>query len=215
MPLDVIGAGFGRTSTFSLKNALETLGFTRCYHMFEVRRHHPEHRPLWAAAHRGEAVDWEALFAGYRASVDWPSCNLWRELAGFYPDAKVILTARDPDEWYDSVMRTIYPSSQAMRTDDDPQRREAGEWVNTVVWQHVFDGRMNDREYAIAVYKRHIASVHEAIAPERLLSLNPRSGWGPLCEFLECPVPDIPYPLVNTTEDFLARRRHAEPKVGE
>jgi hypothetical protein len=211
MPLDVIGAGFGRTSTKSLKDALELLGFDRCYHMFEVREHHPEHRPLWAAAHRGEAVDWEALFVGYRASVDWPSCNLWRELAQYYPQAKVILTARDAEQWYDSVMRTIYPSSQAMRTDDDPQRREAGEWVNTIIWQQVFDGRMNDRAHAISVYNTHVASVRAGIASERLLVFEPQSGWAPLCEFLQCPLPDTPYPLVNTTEEFLARR-HAQVK---
>ena len=206
MPLDVIGAGFGRTSTMSLKNALQTLGFDRCYHMTEVRQHHPEHRPLWAAAHRGEAVDWEALFDGYRASVDWPSCNLWRELADFYPDAKVILTARDAGQWYDSVMRTIFPSSQALRTDVDPQRRAHGEWVNTVIWQHVFDGQITDREYAIAVYDRHVASVRDAIEPERLLNFDPQSGWPVLCEFLDCPIPDSAYPLVNTTGEFLARR---------
>ena len=214
MPLDVIGAGFGRTSTMSLKRALETLGFERCYHMVEVREHHPEHRAMWAAAHRGEPVDWELLFAGYRASVDWPSCNLWRELAAHYPNAKVILTVRDADAWYDSVMRTIYPSSQANRTDADPQRREAGEWANTVIWQHVFDGRMHDREHAIAVYKRHIASVQDGLAPERLLSFDPQFGWGPLCEFLNCPIPDTPYPLINTTGEFLARR-HAERNPGE
>lgn len=206
MSLDVIGAGFGRTSTMSLKNALETLGFDRCYHMMEVSQHHPEHRPLWAAAHRGESVDWDALFKGYHASVDWPSCNLWRELAHYYPHARVILTVRDPEQWYDSVMRTIYPSSQARRTDDDPQAREAGEWANTVIWQHVFDGRMDEREHVIAVYKRHIASVREAIAPDRLLNFDPQLGWPALCEFLDRPLPATAYPLLNTTGEFLARR---------
>ena len=212
MPLDVIGAGFGRTSTMSLKNALETLGFVRCYHMFELRENHPDHRPLWAAAHRGETVDWEQLFTGYRASVDWPSCNLWRELAQSYPDAKVILTVRDANEWYDSVMRTIYPSSQRRRTDPDPQARAAGDWVNEVVWEHVFDGRMQDREYAIDVYHRHNASVMESIEPERLLNFDPQLGWTPLCEFLNCTIPETPYPLVNTTKEFLARTP-AAPKT--
>ncbi|MFT5446166.1 MAG: hypothetical protein ACI9DC_001328 [Gammaproteobacteria bacterium] len=195
MPLDVIGAGFGRTSTMSLKNALETLGFVRCYHMFELREHHPHHRPLWSAAHRGEAVDWEALFTGYRASVNWLSCNLWRELAQFYPDA---------NECYDSVMRTIYPSSQGRRTDPDPQARAAGDWVNEGVWEHVFDGRMQDREYAIDVYHRLNASVMESIEPERLLNFDPQPGWTPLCEFLNCSIADAPYPMVNTTREFLA-----------
>jgi hypothetical protein len=132
-------------------------------------------------------------------------------LRSIIPQAKVILTARDAEQWYDSVMRTIYPSSQAMRTDDDPQRREAGEWVNTIIWQQVFDGRMNDRAHAISVYNTHVASVRAGIASERLLVFEPQSGWAPLCEFLQCPLPDTPYPLVNTTEEFLARR-HAQVK---
>ena len=81
MGLDVIGAGFGRTGTLSLKLALEQLGFSQCYHMFEVMNH-PEHVPLWRAAHRGESIDWEALFTGYRAAVDWPTCNFWRKETG-------------------------------------------------------------------------------------------------------------------------------------
>ena len=110
MGLEVIGAGFGRTGTLSLKLALEQLGFAQCYHMFEVMNH-PEHVPLWRAAHRGEPTDWEALFAGYRAAVDWPSCNFWREQLDTWPDAKVILTQRDPERWYTSVMNTIWQSA--------------------------------------------------------------------------------------------------------
>ena len=96
MALEVIGAGYGRTGTMSLKLALERLGFVKCYHMQEVFMH-PEHIPMWAAAHRGEPVDWAQLYEGYRASVDWPSCNLWQEHAALYPNAKIILSTRDPD----------------------------------------------------------------------------------------------------------------------
>ena len=122
MPLEVIGAGFGRTGTLSLKFALEKLGFSKCYHMTEVFGH-PEHVPMWAAAHRGEPVDWEKLYDGYRATVDWPSRNLWETHAKLYPDAKVILTVRDPDAWHKSVMSTIYLASNGMRHADDPNLR--------------------------------------------------------------------------------------------
>ena len=93
-----------------------------------------------------------------------------------------------------------------MRTADDPERRAAGEWVNSIIWQQVFDGRMHDRAHAISVYNRHVASVQAGIAPERLLVFEPQSGWAPLCDFLQCAVPPTPYPLVNTTAQFLARR---------
>src|SRR5262249_33070515 len=111
MPLDVIGAGFGRTGTLSLKAALEELGFSRCYHMVEVLATDDARR--WDAAARGEPVDWDRLFEGFRATVDWPACSFYRELLEKYPGAKVILTVRDPDRWYDSARQTIYFVRQA------------------------------------------------------------------------------------------------------
>jgi hypothetical protein len=206
MPLDVIGAGFGRTGTLSLKLALERLGFVKCYHMMEVFSH-AEHVPMWAAAHRGEPVDWEKLYEGYRASVDWPSCNLWREHAALWPNAKVILSTRDPDSWYTSVMNTIYKSSTAMRNADDPTMKRHGEWAWEIIWQYVFDGRIEDRAHAISVYNAHVDRVKATIPKSRLLVFEARQGWEPLCGFLGVAVPDEPYPRVNTTEDFVGRNQ--------
>jgi Sulfotransferase domain len=206
MPLDVIGVGFGRTGTLSLKLALEKLGFVKCYHMMEVWAH-PEHVPMWAAAHRGEPVDWELLYRGYRASVDWPSCNLWREHAALYPNAKVILSTRDPDKWYDSVMSTIYPASIKQRDSDDPMMKRFGEWIYEIVWKGVFDGRIEDRACAIGVYNAHRERVIATVPKARLLEFDAKDGWEPLCRFLGVPAPDEPYPRVNTNEDFRARNR--------
>jgi hypothetical protein len=206
MPLDVIGAGYGRTGTLSLKLALERLGFTKCYHMMEVFGH-PEHVPMWAAAHRGEPVDWEKLYEGYRATVDWPSCNLWREHAALWPNAKVILSTRDPDSWYDSVMNTIYKSSTQMKSSDDATMRRFGEWATEITWKRIFDNRMHDRAYVIGVYNAHVERVKATIPPSRLLVFEARQGWAPLCRFLGVDVPDEPYPRVNTTEDFAVRNQ--------
>src|SRR5262249_37024332 len=107
MPIKVIGAGLGRTGTLSLKVALEELGFVKCYHMIEVFAHFG-HVPVWDAATRGQPVDWDELFRGYQATVDWPSCSFYEELMRRYPDAKVILTVRDPERWYESVRQTIF-----------------------------------------------------------------------------------------------------------
>jgi hypothetical protein len=108
MPLEVIGAGFGRTGTNSMKLALEQLGFGPCHHMFEVRDN-PDRLVDWQRAARGDKVDWDHMFRGYRSQVDWPGARYWRDLVGHYPKAKVILTVRDPDDWYDSVQKTIVP----------------------------------------------------------------------------------------------------------
>lgn len=211
MPLEVIGAGFGRTGTLSLKLALERLGFDKCYHMQEVFMH-PDHIPMWADAHHGKSIDWERLYEGYRATVDWPSCNLWKEHAALYPKAKVILSTRDPDSWYDSVMNTIYRSSTGMRTSADPMMKAAGDWVFDIIWNGVFDGRIEDRAHAISVYNAHVARVKATLPSSRLLVFEAKQGWEPLCKFLGVAVPDEPYPRVNTTEDFVGRSQVAERK---
>ena len=97
MSIQIIGAGFGRTGTLSLKYGLEMLGYSQCYHMMELMNH-PQHKELWIQAHNGCAIDWHSLYEGYQATVDWPSCNLWRTLMQEYPEAKVILSIRDADK---------------------------------------------------------------------------------------------------------------------
>ena len=206
MALDVVGAGFGRTGTLSLKLALEKLGFDKCYHMMEVAQN-PGHHETWAAAHRGDAVDWDALFQGYRAAVDWPSCNLWEAQAAHWPGSRVLLSTRDPERWYESVMNTIYPSTLQACEADNEVIRGLGRWAVEHIWDRVFDGRMDDRAHCIDVFLRHEAHVKKTVPDDRLLVFEASQGWQPLCRFLDRPVPDEPYPRVNTTEDFRQRSR--------
>jgi len=200
MTIRVIGAGYGRTGTMSLKVALERLGFDKCYHMFEVMGH-PEHIELWRAVNRGEQIDWGALFEGYQASVDWPSCNYWREQMAKYPQAKVILSLRDPERWYASVMNTIYPTSLAWRDSGGAQPQ----MVFELIWDGIFAGRMEDKGYVIGKFLEHNQLVRDTVPSERLLEFEASQGWGPLCQFLDCPIPDEPYPKTNTTEEFQQR----------
>lgn len=206
MSIEVIGAGFGRNGTLSLKYALEKLGFEKCYHMLELNQEKDEDL-TWMALARGEPVDFDKLFEGYRASVDWPSCNFWREQMAWYPDAKVILSERDPDRWYASIMNTIYPFSVEARKMDDPLMQRRSKMVFELIWDGVFDGRMEDKDHVIGVYLAHNQAVKDEVPPEKLLVFESSQGWAPLCEFLNRPVPDEPYPKVNTTEDALAMIR--------
>lgn len=204
MVLKVIGAGLGRTSTMSLKLALEQLGLGRCHHMMEVFGR-PEDIDLWRRAGEGEAVDWEVLFDGFSCAVDWPSAEFYGVLAQRYPDAKVILTTRDADSWFRSTQATIFA---------DPDFKNAppgfAAMVAAVIGQK-FDGRLNDRDHCIAVYERHNAQVRASIPADRLLEYHPGQGWGPLCDFLGLPVPEAPYPKVNSTEEFVQRQAAAGP----
>lgn len=201
MSIEVIGAGFGRTGTLSLKLALEKLGFDKCYHMLEVAQN-PDHVEVWQQATRGEDVDWASLFSGYRASVDWPACNFWELQLQRFPEARVILSERDPERWYQSVMSTIYPSSVAARERDDPTERPWVDMVYELIWDGTFHGRVEDKEHAIDIYLAHNAYVKKQAPPDRLLVFEASEGWEPLCDFLGAPVPDEPYPRVNSTDDF-------------
>ncbi|SIT58666.1 conserved hypothetical protein [Mesorhizobium prunaredense] len=197
MSLDVIGAGMGRTGTYSLKLALEHLGFGPCHHMADVNAN-PEQKKLWRAAGQGQLPNWDLAYAGYRSAVDWPTAHFWREVSDHYPDAKVVLTVRDPEAWYDSVAQTIGLSMDA--ASNDPQS-----FGVAVVGNGVFGGRFNDRHHAIAVYEEHNATVRATLPPGRLLTYQVSEGWGPLCAFLAVQLPSEPFPRTNSTAEFRAR----------
>lgn len=208
MTLKIIGAGFGRTGTMSLKLALEQIGFGPCYHMIEVIRS-PEKPGHWAAAANGEKMDWDAVFAGYTSTVDWPSTDYWRELAAYAPDAKIILTLRDAEAWFRSTQQTIFGEiNSPMAGADAP----TGTMIRAIFSKN-FAGMPNDRETCLAAYAAHNAAVIRDVPPERLLVFNVADGWAPLCGFLGVPVPDTPFPRVNSTDEFqenmIARRAAA------
>jgi hypothetical protein len=106
MSLKVIGTGFGRTSTDSMREALDLLGFGPCHHMREVTDSETQKR-LWRALVKGAAPNWDIIFEGYASCVDWPSAFYWRELIETYPEAKVILTSRSPQSQWESFEKTI------------------------------------------------------------------------------------------------------------
>ena len=213
--MKVIGAGLGRTGTASLKAALEELGFGPCYHMVEVFAN-PGHADFWRAAWRGEPADWDGVLGGYEATVDWPACSFYEELMERHPDAKVLLSVRDPERWYESTRQTIYelgrlstgsPFSRLgfalvsrlafgrFKTGQAPMTEE-------IVWQGTFGGNFEDKDHAIGVFNRHNGEVQRRVPKERLLVYEVKQGWGPLCEFLGVEVPEKPFPHLNDAADM-------------
>ena len=200
----------------SLKTALETLGFGPCYHMIEVFEH-PEHVGFWEAAWRGGPVDWEALLGGYGATVDWPACTFYGELLERYPDAKVLLSVRDPERWYESTRNTIYEISKITAGSRLSRAVFAfvglfvpgvfviGRMGHEIIWQGTFGGRFEDKAHAIEVFERHNAEVRQRVPPDKLLVYEVKQGWGPLCDFLGVERPDVPFPHLNDTAQM--RRR--------
>lgn len=215
MALQVFGAGFGRTGTTTLKWALETLLGGTCHHMREVIDH-PEQVRGWGAKARGEAVDLATLLEGYVAAVDWPAAAYWRELAERFPAAKVVLTVRDFDKWYESARETIYGMTVMMERPPVswmarviPSRRDFPAMVSDTVWgeRGVFGGRFEEKEHVRAIYERHVEEVKRTIPAERLLVYAPSEGWEPLCRFLGVPVPSEPMQHRNERQEMLRIRR--------
>jgi hypothetical protein len=202
VPLAVIGSGFGRTGTASLKRALETLGFGPCHHMEEVMAH-PEQVAHWQAYVAGEPVQWDEVFNGYRSQVDWPGANVWRELAQAYPDAKVIHSVRPEEAWWKSFSATIGKFFTIYKGMPMPPHVAAMlDAMHVAIVQRTLGGEPTDRERVLAAYRRRTEEVRAALPPDRLLVFDVAEGWAPLCAFLDVPVPDEPFPRVNSAEEF-------------
>jgi hypothetical protein len=204
MSLRVIGAGLGRTATFSLKFALERLGFGPCYHMSEMFAGARRNVPLWLDVVHGRP-DWAAIFEGFQSTTDYPACSYWRELAHFYPAAKVVLTTRDPDSWFDSVSETIFSERMQGSLKGSP----VGAMMQGVVFD-AFGDRIRDRAFMTDWFARRNQQVVEALGGDRLLVFSPKEGWRPLCAFLGVPIPDGPFPKVNSRDEL----SHASDEQG-
>lgn len=200
--LQVVGAGLGRTGTNSLKLALERLLDAPCYHMLEVNRR-PQDAQVWLEALLGRPDGLDALLSGYAATVDWPGAALWRFLSEKYPNALVLLSVReDAATWLRSARATIMPVAPPA-WHDDPEWRAMRDMDEAMF--AALDPNWRNDAAAMAAYNRHVDTVRRDIAPERLVEWRPGDGWQPLCVALGKPVPDEPFPQVNSTAEFLAR----------
>ncbi len=197
MSLKIVGSGFGRTGTRSLKEALDHLGFGPTHHM-EENFGNPHLVAYWQAVANEEAVNWDDVFAGYTAQIDWPGAHVWRELAAHYPDAKVIHSQRPDDIWWASFSKTIgklltvYPSLPL-----PPHIARMLDAGKKMVGEATFGGNCLERDTCIAAYHKREQDVRAAIPADRLLVFDVADGWEPLCVCLNVPVPDMAFPSRN------------------
>lgn len=210
----MLGTGFGRTGTLSLKHALDRLGLGPTYHMQEAIKR-PSHLRAWRDHGRGHAVDWDRLLDGFRSTVDYPACLIWRDLLALHPEARVVHTVRDPERWWTSARDTIYLGrtmfpgwARAVL----PPASHYLEVTDRLIWDGSFSGRFLDRDHAIEVFERHTAEVVAGVPADRLLVFEVAQGWEPLCSFLGVDVPDVPFPRVN--DSAWMRRRINAVRIG-
>ncbi|WP_051301348.1 MULTISPECIES: sulfotransferase family protein [Actinomadura] len=216
--MQVIGVGFLRTGTTSLALALDRLGYGPCYNM-RVLNAEPERAADWAAALDGRAVDWGKVFAGHGCAVGSPGTAFWRDIVDAFPDAKVVLTVRDPRRWYDSAAQTMSavlaepPLLVRVLSWRGPRRpgsvADVLDRVQRTTWQREIGGAFGERAEMAERFERHVAEVRAHVPEDRLLVFEVKDGWAPLCAFLGVPVPDEPFPRENDAATFKRRQQQA------
>ncbi|KAG0191491.1 hypothetical protein DFQ28_011739 [Apophysomyces sp. BC1034] len=208
MPLQVIGAGYGRTGTYSLCHALEKLGY-RTHHLMKDPHCMQQDSDVWLRAYENKdhEDEWEKVYGDYDAAVDYPTAAFYKELAERYPEAKVVLTIRSADSWYNSISKTVLKSRTAPFPEDFPESaRKILGMSRLISWNGYFKEdptREPNKEDFCKIFNDHIEEVKRVIPPERLLIMELGEGWERLCKFLGKKIPDEPYPRVNETEDFV------------
>ena len=210
MALQIIGTGQGRTGTTSLKAALEILGYDKCYHMVELFKN-PDEIIYFEQAERGENVDWDKLLQGYKSAVDFPIIRYYKELMVKYPDAKLIHTTREVNSWYKSASDTIFWASKPnfsrifkmlIKVPFSPILRKRLRVLkyNGAMLDKFYGKDLKNKKAVIKVFNEYNDEVLKTVPKERLLVFNVKSGWEPLCKFLNVPVPLI---LMNLFRMFL------------
>lgn len=213
MTLKIIGAGLARTGTKSLKQALELLGFGRCFHVVELLQD-PARLSYLDMKNPVGSDNWDGFFDGFEAAVDYPACYYYETLLQQNPKAKVILTVREPEAWYASVRDTVYRGKPKGFKDiarlvknlifsaDMRKVSPVFMYNDKLIWQGQFESKFEDKDFAIGVYKRHVAQVKETVPVDQLLVYDIKGGWEPLCSFLDRPIPSTPFPHTNTKAEL-------------
>ena len=213
MSIKVIGAGFGQTGTTTIRAVLEEFGFDPCYQSYKLFRC-PADIEFWEMLDQGNAVDFNAFFKNHQAIVGFPGYIYYRQLMEYYPDAKVLLSIRDPEEWYENASKTILvpdrnPGNKALAEAVREFNPYLADCVDRIAYLHkkvlheeLFEGKFVDKEFAIRRYKQRNEEVRKFVPPERLVVYQVVQGWEPLCHFLNVPVPDEPFPHLNPMSSF-------------
>lgn len=194
MSLKVIGAGFPRTGTTTLKKSLQMLGFKGAYHFKDLIAN-PDRLKYWLELENNGKTDFEQLFDGYEASVDFPGYPYYKLLMQQYPKAKVILTIRDFDSWYESNLNTIWQV---------PPTNDCLKFMRDTYLIKQFNNNFASKELAEKAFHAHNNEVIAHVPKEQLLVYQVKDGWEPLCNFLGLPIPDESLPHLNKKENFTA-----------
>lgn len=213
MALQIIGSGLARTGTMSLKQALEHLLDTPCFHVIELMKQ-PKRVSYLKERYKKGTTNWDAFYDGFGVAVDYPTCLYFEELLVKYPNAKVIHTIREPESWYESVYNTVYRGvpkgakdifrliKTSLTSKDMRQLAPVFQHNEKIIWKEQFEGKFEDKSRAIEIFEAHTERVKQIVPSDKLLIFNVKEGWKPLCAFLNKEMPNSPFPRANARSEF-------------
>ena len=164
---------------------------------------------------------WRTLLGDYVAGVDYPVSHFYKEILREFPDVKVLLNVRDPVRWYESVRDSILALHLTMQS-------WPCSWFHALMGTNVVEKMMDHKgmvptsssagldlfgavsagqEAAVQFYQEHVEEVKRHVPSDKLLVFEVKQGWRPLCDFLNVPIPENPFPRVNDTEAMNDARR--------
>src|SRR5919112_1393841 len=213
MSIKIIGAGFPRTGTNTLRESLTMLGYVKTYHMKELLVQ-PDNLHFWTMLKETGTTSWDELYNGYQATVDFPCYPWYKEHMKRYPDAKVILTIRPFEKWYDSFYSTIWQAQNpteeqkaemGKKVQSDPRLQsvmKVMQFAKHAITEEHFQGKFLDKEFTKKIFDKHHEEVKAYVPSDKLLVFDVAEGWEPLCKFLGKRKPVDPLPHTNKKEDF-------------
>jgi hypothetical protein len=213
MSIKIIGAGFPRTGTTTLKKALETLGYNETYHFKDLIAN-PKKLKYWKELENKGETNFEELFQGFKATVDFPGYPYYKILLKKYPDAKVILTKRGFEDWYESTLKTVWKAGPQTvlakmglltKMLFNASLRDTFmciKFMRQTYLKKQFNHNFSSKENAKEVFFKHIEDVKKNVPENKLLIYEVSEGWQPLCDFLELPLPEEAFPHLNKKENF-------------
>ncbi|MCJ1475763.1 hypothetical protein MMC13_004427 [Lambiella insularis] len=215
--MKVLVIGMMRTGTMSMKTALEQLGYGEVYHMTSAMKN-PKDYDMWTEAFnakfhgKGEKFtrkDWDMLLGNAGACIDVPTAAFMPELIEAYPDAKVIVSMRDPDKWYTSLMATVGRTQSLLMIKIlsflDPfflgRFMPFLEAMKNGMWKCEYSDAKGIKESYVNFHEE----VRQIVPEDKRLEYHLGDGWEPLCKFLGKDVPKGPFPFINESAEFSER----------
>jgi len=220
--LEVICVGFSRTGTSSLKAALSKILPGKTFHAMDFLNSINEEasHKFWKSLEEQTATSTEIQeffrSRNYSAVCDTPCITFWREILRAHPHAKIILTVRNPRDWFTSINKALVPlSTQILRWS----------WMLKIIcyifYRHAFQVELlrilfqpfQSKELltestACEFYEGWNKDILASVPSSNLLVFDVKQGWTPLCQFLGCKQPEEPFPRLNDASALINHQRY-------